>query len=66
MERISKGSHEYAGKKLQAGEKFEVEPKHIGLLLTLGWIEPEEGEPGYVPPEQREIPRRARKNGAHR
>lgn len=49
MERISKTDHEYAGVKLTAGDRFNVEPQDVRLLLVLGRIEPEEGEPGYQP-----------------
>lgn len=63
MERISKTDHEYAGRQLKAGERFECEAQHVGLLLTLGRIEPEVGEPGYQltqsePRRERQRPRR--------
>lgn len=48
QERISKVAHEYAGRKLTVGEVFECAPRDVKLLLALGRIEPEEGEPGYV------------------
>lgn len=49
MERTSKRDHEYGGKQLKAGDKFEVEDeKHIPILLAFGRIEPLEGELGYV------------------
>ncbi len=68
VERVSICEHEYDGKKLAAGDKFGVEPKHIGLLLMLGRIRPEEGEPGYVPPQidDEHVPARARRNGRAR
>jgi len=66
VQRISRCEHEYAGVKLEAGDKFDVEPKHVGLLLLLGRIEPEEGEPGYTPPMDRPVSVRVRKNGARK
>ena len=68
VERISSCEHEYGGKKIVAGQKFDVEPKHVGLLLLLNRIEPQEGEPGYVKvdPEDRPVPRRSRRNGVER
>lgn len=48
QERTSKAEHEYAGRKLSAGDKFNVEPQDVGLLLLLQRIEPEEGDPGYA------------------
>lgn len=47
-ERTAKVATEYAGRKLSVGERFHVEPNHVGVLLIVGHIEPEEGEPGYV------------------
>lgn len=55
VERVSACEHEYDGKKFSAGERFDVEPGHVGLLLLLQRIKPEEGEAGYVPPEIEEI-----------
>jgi hypothetical protein len=46
--RIAKVAQEYAGRDLQPGDPFDVEPQHVELLLLLDRIEPEEGEPGYV------------------
>lgn len=47
--RVAKIDLEYpVGKHVKAGEPVEVEPDHVLLLLTLGRIEPEEGEPGYA------------------
>jgi len=46
--RISKTTHEYAGRVLSKGDEFEVEQEHIPLLLAIGRIEPEEGEEGYL------------------
>lgn len=48
IERTAKVAQEYAGRYIKVGETFEVEPQHVTLLLTIGRIEPEEGEPGYV------------------
>lgn len=48
MERIAKTAHEYAGRDLKPGDRFEVEAPHVPLLLALERIEPEEGEPGFV------------------
>lgn len=47
-ERISKVVHQYAGRRLAVGERFECEPQHVALYLARGWIEPEQGEDGYV------------------
>lgn len=47
-ERIAKVSTEYAGRRLAVGERFEVEPNHVDILLAVGHIEPVRGEPGYV------------------
>jgi hypothetical protein len=65
VERVSTCEHEYDGKKLVAGERFSVEPKHVGLLLLLGRIAPQEGEPGYVPELEDDlpVPAKARRNG---
>jgi hypothetical protein len=46
-ERISKVAHEYAGRQLSKGDKFECEEQHVNLLLAIGRLEPEEGEEGY-------------------
>ena len=43
-ERISRISHEYAGRRHAPGERLNVEPEHVALLLALGRIEPEEVE----------------------
>ncbi len=49
-QRICKTAFEYAGRKLQPGERVEIEPKHITLLVGAGNIEREEGDvvPSYV------------------
>lgn len=66
VERISRQAHEYGGKKIPAGQKYQVEHKHVIVLLALGNIVPEEGELGYEPGQQQAqaVPKRARKNGA--
>ena len=46
-ERISKIAHEYGGRHLTVGELFDADAKDIRLLLLLGRIEPEQGEPGF-------------------
>jgi hypothetical protein len=48
QKRISRMVQEYAGRLVYVGEGFEVEEAHVSLLLHLGRIEPEVGEPGYV------------------
>lgn len=58
-ERTSKVAHEYAGRQLTAGERFEVEPQHVVLLLAIGRIEPEEGEAGYIARDVQRKKRRA-------
>lgn len=47
-ERVSKVEHEYAGRRLKVGERFDCEPQHVAMMLAIGRVEPEEGEPGYV------------------
>jgi hypothetical protein len=47
-ERTCKVALQYAGRDVDVGERFDVEPKDVELLLTIGWIEPEDGEAGYV------------------
>lgn len=42
MLRISKATHDYAGRTLHAGDKFDVEDDHVVILLALNLIEPEE------------------------
>lgn len=61
-QRISASSHEYAGRQLAKGDPFECEAAHVTLLLALGRIVPEKGEPGYV--EQAEAPSRRRRAAA--
>lgn len=52
MERTSKKDHEYGGKQLKAGDRFEVEDeRHLPILLAFGRIEPIEGEQGYGQPQ---------------
>lgn len=46
-ERIAKVAQEYAGRQIGVGETFQVEAEHVYLLLTIGRIEPVEGESGY-------------------
>jgi len=40
-ERTAKVEQEYAGRRVAVGERFEVEPGHVGLLLAIGRIEEE-------------------------
>lgn len=44
MERICKIPLEYAGRQRTVGERFDVEPGHVEVLLVLGNIEIEPGE----------------------
>jgi hypothetical protein len=46
--RVSKIAQEYAGRDVAVGEEFDVEEQHVPLLLSIGRIEPVEGEAGYV------------------
>lgn len=46
--RVAKVAQAYAGRDIRVGQAFEVEVDHVGILLTLGHIEPIEGESGYV------------------
>ena len=39
-EAISRCTHEYAGRQLSKGDRFEVEPKDVTLLVALDRIEP--------------------------
>jgi hypothetical protein len=50
-ERICKSPHEYAGRQVEVGQRFHVEPADVELMLAMGRIEREEGDkaPGYVP-----------------
>ena len=59
--RTSKGGHDYRLRPVKAGERIEVDQEHVGLMLTLGWLEPEPGEPGYLAPAPRGILGRARR-----
>lgn len=72
MERTSLKDHEYGGKQLKAGDKFEIEdPKHVPILLAFGRIAPEPGELGFVDVaavvgEQPAAPTRARRASVRR
>lgn len=46
--RTARVATEYAGRRLAVGDRFEVEPNHVGILLAVGHIEPVRGEPGYM------------------
>lgn len=48
MLRVSRVEQEYAGRSVAVGEQFDVEEGHVALLLHIGRIAPEKGEPGYV------------------
>lgn len=64
MERISKVDHEYGGRQLKAGERFDCEPQHVWLLLAIGRITPEEGEIGYQPGASEPRRERSRRRAA--
>lgn len=50
MIRICKVPHEYAGRQVEVGERFDVEPAHVELAVALGRVErePDDIVPGYV------------------
>jgi hypothetical protein len=50
MERICKMAHEYAGRQVEVGDRFEVEPGDVALMLAMGRIQREEGDevPAHV------------------
>lgn len=47
-ERIARVAQEYADRRVDVGQPFDVEQVHIDILLRLGRIEPLAGEFGYV------------------
>jgi hypothetical protein len=50
-ERIARVAQDYAGRRVQPGEKFEVEDRHCRLLEAIRRIEPETAAPAPpVPP----------------
>ena len=46
-ERICKLAHNYGGRHRHVGDAFEVEQRHVEIMLRLGRIEPQSGEYGY-------------------
>lgn len=46
--RVSKAIQRYAGKDIAVGESFDVHINNVKLLLAIGRIEPEPGEPGFI------------------
>jgi len=46
---ISKNQHVYAGRILQPGDEFDVEPQHVHLMTVLGRAE---RKPDPVPQEE--------------
>lgn len=45
QKRVSRVAQEYAGRQLQVGDTFECDAEHVGLLLAMGRVEREEGDP---------------------
>lgn len=45
MKRTTKIPHTYAGRDLTVGDTFEIEDKDVPLLLAMGRIEREAGDP---------------------
>lgn len=50
QKRIAKVDQEYAGRLVRVGQGFDVEPQDVVLLLTIGRIEPQDGDvlPGFM------------------
>ncbi len=46
-ERTARVDLDYARRHVKVGERFHVEPHDVDLLLKVGLIEPDEGDPGY-------------------
>ncbi len=57
----------YADRSIQPGEKFNVEPADIHVLLVLERIQPEPGELGYVEPTYmtRDMESRRKRGNGH-
>ena len=36
--------HQYAGRRLRPGQRYECEPQHVALFTRLGWARPAERE----------------------
>lgn len=49
-ERICAIAHEYAGRQVKVGDRFEVEPGDVELMLATGRVQRESDDrvPGYV------------------
>ena len=43
-ERTCKTTHEYAGRQVDVGQRFHVEPADVDLMVAMGRIEKEEGD----------------------
>lgn len=48
--RVAKVRQRYAERTIEAGDEFEVEPRHLMVLCAIGRIEPKRGDPGYIAP----------------
>ena len=49
-ERLCKVPHTYAGRQIEVGQRFEVDPADVELMLAMGRIEREDGDkvPAHV------------------
>ena len=47
-EMTSKVAHHYAGRNVNIGERFEVEPEHVAILLAMGRAEAVSSQTGEV------------------
>ena len=41
---ITTAEHQYAGKRLYAGDPFDCEEQHVGLMLKMGWAKPKRAQ----------------------
>lgn len=41
---ITTAEHQYAGRRLRAGQRYDCEPQHVALMRRLGWARPVEKE----------------------
>ena len=40
---VATAEHQYAGRRLYAGDEYDCEPQHVPVMLRLGWAAPQDG-----------------------
>ena len=55
---VATAEHQYAGRRLYAGDEYDCEPQHVSVMRRLGWAAPVNNKAEEDKPKKRRYQRR--------